>query len=197
MGDTNSLVANEFAGQSAMKNERWRPRWVVVMGVSGCGKTTLGRALAAALDTTFLDADDFHPPENVEKMRAATPLTDEDRASWLTSLNQQLTSRANRGESLVLACSALKQRYRGVIEANVPSVDWVFLDGAFEVIAERIRVRSEQTGHYMSADLLRSQFEALEAPMNAVSVTVGLPTSAQLACVLASWEGIEAHRGSV
>ncbi len=194
MGDTNSFAAAGFAARSAMAGERLRSRWVVVMGVSGCGKTTLGRALAAALDATFLDADDFHPPENVEKMRAAMPLTDEDRASWLASLNHQLTSRASNGESLVLACSALKQRYRDVIEANVPSVDWVFLDGAFDVIAERIRVRSERTGHYMPADLLRSQFDALEPPTNAVAVTVGLPTSAQLACVLASWEASEAHR---
>lgn len=194
MGDTNSLGANEIAEQSALTGEHTRPRWVVVMGVSGCGKTTLGRALAAAIGATFLDADDFHPPENVEKMRAATPLTDEDRASWLTSLNQQLTSRASRGESLVLACSALKQRYRDVIEATVPSVNWVFLDGSFDVIAERIRVRSEQTGHYMPADLLRSQFEALESPTNAVAITVGLPTSAQLACVLASWASIKGQR---
>ncbi|TAG84865.1 MAG: gluconokinase, partial [Burkholderiales bacterium] len=152
------------------------PFCVVVMGVSGCGKTTLGQALAVKLGIDFFDADDFHPQENVEKMRAATPLTDSDRAPWLHILNDNLKVRTKAGQSLVLACSALKQRYRDALAADIPTVHWVFLEGSYELIAARIRARSATTGHYMPADLLRSQFEALELPMSAVSIAIGLPT---------------------
>jgi carbohydrate kinase (thermoresistant glucokinase family) len=165
-----------------------RGRLYVVMGVSGCGKTTLGRALAKEFASEFLDADDFHPASNVEKMRALTPLTDDDRAPWLVILNSEMKRRLSRGGSVVLACSALKRSYREAIASGIDRVDWVFLDGPFDVIAERIRVRSAATGHYMPADLLRSQFEALEPPTNAIAVTVGLPTAAQVECVRASIE---------
>jgi gluconokinase len=186
IGNDSRGAAVALSSLSEPGNKPSTPFCLVVMGVSGCGKTTLGQALAAKLAIRFFDADDFHPQENVEKMRAATPLTDDDRAPWLQILNSELKTRTDGGESLVLACSALKQSYRDAISKGVPTVNWVFLDGPYELIAERIRARSAATGHYMPADLLRSQFEALEPPSSAVSIAIGLPTEAQIACVLAS-----------
>ena len=154
---------------------------IVVMGVSGCGKTTLGNALAKRLNATFLDADDFHPPANVAKMRAGTPLTDDDRAPWLTALNRELLERGERGESVVLACSALKRRYRETIGAQLAHIDWIFLDGSFDVIAERMRARAN---HYMPESLLRSQFDALERPDNAIQISIELSAAEQLDAAL-------------
>ena len=153
------------------------------MGVSGCGKTTVGRALAERLDATFLDADDFHPAASVEKMRAGTPLNDEDRTPWLATLNRELRERRLGGERVVLACSALKLRYREAITAQIVHVDWIFLDGSFEVIAERVRARAN---HYMPESLLRSQFEALERPDNAICISVELTTAEQVEAALSS-----------
>ena len=93
---------------------------IIVMGVSGCGKTTLGRALATRLNATFLDADDFHPAANVAKMRAGVPLSDVDRAPWLAALNRELRTRSVHGEQVVLACSALKISYRAAISVGLP-----------------------------------------------------------------------------
>ena len=153
------------------------------MGVSGCGKTTVGRALAEGLDATFIDADDFHPAANVEKMRAGTPLNDEDRTPWLATLNRELRERSLSGERVVLACSALKIRYREAIGAQLSNVDWIFLDGSFEAIAERVRARAN---HYMPESLLRSQFEALERPDNAICISVELTTVEQAEAALSS-----------
>lgn len=156
---------------------------VIVMGVSGCGKTTVARALAERLRATFLDADDFHPVANVEKMRSGIPLSDDDRLPWLDSLNQQLHTRAAAGERVVLACSALKARYRAAIAKDVPHVDWIFLDGPFELIAARMRERSS---HYMPESLLRSQFETLERPQDAVCISVELDPAEQVEAALAA-----------
>lgn len=138
---------------------------VVVMGVSGSGKTTLGRALAARLGCRFLDGDDFHPSANVEKMRAGVPLDDADRAPWLERLNGELRG----GGDAVLACSALKQRYRDALARGVPDVRLVHLRGSVELIAARLARRRHR---YMPATLLQSQFDALEAPGNAIDVDV-------------------------
>jgi len=151
------------------------------MGVSGCGKSTLGKALAERLDATFLDADDFHPLANVEKMRAGTPLNDEDRAPWLAALNLALRERGQRGEGVVLACSALKRRYRETIGAHLAHIDWIFLDGSFDVIAGRMRARAN---HYMPESLLRSQFEALERPEIAIQISIDLSAAEQLDAAL-------------
>ena len=153
------------------------------MGVSGCGKTTVGRALAERLRATFLDADDFHPAANVEKMRAGTPLNDEDRTPWLATLNRELRERSLGGERVVLACSALKLRYREAITAQIAHVDWIFLDGSFEVIAERVRARAN---HYMPESLLRSQFEALERPDSAICISVELTAAEQVEAALSA-----------
>ena len=157
---------------------------IIIMGVSGCGKTTVGRALAEKLNATFLDADDFHPAANVEKMAAGRPLNDADRAPWLATLNCELRERTQRGERIVLACSALKLRYREAIGAQLAHVDWIFLDGSCEVIAERMRARPN---HYMPESLLRSQFEALERPENAICISIELTAVEQVEAALSAF----------
>lgn len=142
---------------------------VVVMGVSGCGKTDVGRRLAQRLNARFIDADDLHPPANVEKMRAGIPLDDADRAPWLALLNTRLREAAAAGDSIVLACSALKQRYRDALAAGLPGLRFVHLAGSRELIAERLAARRHR---YMPATLLDSQFAALEPPANAVVIDV-------------------------
>ncbi len=154
---------------------------IIIMGVSGCGKTTVGRALAERLDATFLDADDFHLAANVEKMCAGTPLNDEDRTPWLATLNRELRERDQRDERVVLACSALKRRYRDAIGAQLSRVDWIFLDGSFEEIAARMRARAD---HYMPESLLRSQFEALERPDGVITVSIELSPAEQIEAAL-------------
>ena len=156
---------------------------VVIMGVSGCGKTTVGKALAERLHARFLDADDFHPAVNIEKMRMGTPLDDQDRAPWLATLNRELRERSQGGERVVLACSALKLRYREAIGAELSQVDWIFLDGSFEVIAGRIRARAN---HYMPESLLRSQFAVLERPQNAIEISIELSATEQVAAALSA-----------
>ena len=154
---------------------------IIVMGVSGCGKTTVGRALAQRLNATFLDADDFHPVANVAKMRAGMPLNDDDRAPWLATLNHELRTRSLRGEQVVLACSALKKNYRAAISAGLPHARWIFLDGSFELIAARMR---ERPCHYMPESLLRSQFEALERPEDAITISIELSPDEQVDAAL-------------
>lgn len=133
----------------------------IVMGVSGSGKTTVGYQLAHALRLPFYDADDFHPIANVEKMRGGTPLTDDDRRDWLATLATGLKAWEAAGGA-VLACSALKEHYRTVLQAAVPTaIHWIVLHGEREVIAARLQTRAD---HYMSASLLDSQFAAFEMP---------------------------------
>ena len=134
---------------------------LVVMGVCGCGKTTVGEALAADLGWRFLDADDYHPPANVEKMARGMPLTDDDRWPWLDRLADELRS--------ILACSALKQRYRDRLQHGLQDVRWVYLHGTADLIRSRLQARK---GHYMNPALLQSQFDALEPPRESVSIDV-------------------------
>lgn len=141
----------------------------VVMGVTGAGKTTVGQRLAAALGAEFVDADDYHPPENVAKMRAGTPLSDADRLPWLAELNRMLRSRAASGRSVVLACSALKAAYREALLEDLPQARVVHLRGAKPLIAARLAGRR---GHYMNPHLLESQFAALEEPADAIVVDI-------------------------
>ena len=156
---------------------------VVVMGVSGSGKSTVGQALAERLKAAFLDADEFHPEANVIKMRDGTPLDDDDRAPWLAALNAELHERSARGERVVLACSALKSRYRAAVSANLPQIDWIFLDGAFDLIAARMR---ERANHYMPESLLRSQFDALERPHDAICISIELSPEEQVVAALSA-----------
>jgi gluconokinase len=129
------------------------------MGVSGSGKSTLATALAQRLGLRMVDGDDLHLPESVAKMRAGIALEDEDRWPWLDRVGQQLAGSPSPG--IVLACSALRQVYRERIRQNAASVQFVFLDGSFELIAQRL---SQRVGHYMQAGLLESQFRTLERP---------------------------------
>ena len=133
---------------------------IIVMGVSGCGKSTVAEALAQRLGGDYFDADAYHPPANVDKMARGVPLTDEDRAGWLDTLAALLRDGESRGRTTVLACSALKERYRQVLRVS-PSVRFAYLKGTFEVIEARMKARP---GHFMKSEMLRSQFAALEEP---------------------------------
>ena len=138
------------------------------MGVSGVGKTTIGRVLAADLGWPFLDADDFHPAGNVEKMRRSLPLTDADRVPWLEALRGAIRDRLARGESAVLACSALKESYRGLLRVD-PSVLFVHLKADPELLQRRLAQRRE---HFFAPELLASQLDALEDPKDALVMDV-------------------------
>ena len=155
---------------------------VVVMGVSGCGKTAVGQALAAALGWPFFDADDFHPPANVAKMAAGTPLTDDDRWPWLDRLATEMGAVNAGGASAVLACSALKQVYRDRL-AKAGDVRIVHLKGDRETIAARIATRRHR---YMPPGLLDSQFATLEEPKNAIVIDVRDTIPVQVAAIRAA-----------
>lgn len=141
------------------------------MGVAGSGKSTLGSALAEALGWPFFDGDDFHSQANRDKMAAGQPLDDADRAPWLARLRQLIAEHLAQGESLVLACSALKQAYRQTLAAGDPAVRFVYLQGDFDTLLSRLQQRQ---GHYMKAEMLRSQFAALEEPQDAIDLDVTL-----------------------
>lgn len=143
---------------------------VVLMGVSGSGKSTVGKVLAEQLGWPFIEGDDFHPAANVAKMRAGTPLTDADRKPWLAALRDRMDLALARGESVVLACSALKHAYQEYLERHDPAhIHYVYLEGSEEVIRERLEARK---GHFMNPGLLHSQFEALEPPTDAIRIDV-------------------------
>jgi gluconokinase len=137
------------------------PCVLVVMGVSGSGKSTIGTQLALALHWDFEDGDWFHPARNIDKMHAGIPLTDEDRAPWLIAIADFIDRARYAGRHAVVACSALKRRYRAVIVGSRPDVQLIYLKGDMELIARRIATRHE---HFMPTSLLQSQFEALEEP---------------------------------
>lgn len=136
-------------------------RHIVVMGVSGSGKTTVARGISTLTGLAFAEADEFHSELNVARMRSGVPLDDAGRWPWLRELAGWMAARSAEGVSTVLACSALKRSYRDVLRQGVPAVDFVHLDGSAEVIRERM---SRRAGHYMPASLLDSQFVALEPP---------------------------------
>ncbi len=141
---------------------------VIVMGVVGAGKTTVGNLFAEQLGWEFADADDFHPPSNVEKIRHGIALTDDDRQPWLRRLREAITHWITEGRNVVLACSALKRGYRRVLEAG-PEVRFVYLKGSADLIAERLRSRH---GHFADEQILASQFADLEEPEGAVTVEI-------------------------
>lgn len=143
---------------------------VVLMGVAGSGKTTVGLKLAATLGWSFRDADDFHPPENVAKMSAGIPLTDEDRTPWLSAIRAYIEACLARDESAVVTCSALKENYRAILLKDAIGVRLVHLTGDFDLILERMNRRQ---GHFMKPEMLRSQFAALETPGDALAVEIG------------------------
>ena len=150
---------------------------VLVMGVAGVGKTTIGQALARQLGWRFIDADDYHPPQNVAKMKAGIALEDADRWPWLAHLNRVLKEE----ENAVLACSALKKSYRERLAQGIHPFTVVYLHGSAELIRSRMATRRHR---YMPAALLESQFAALEPPADAISIDVAADASSCVAAIL-------------
>lgn len=157
------------------------PIAIILMGVSGSGKTTIGNALSLQLDWSFYDGDDYHPDENVEKMSRGIPLRDEDRLIWLEILSNLLAEKYLAGENLVLACSALKQVYRQKLRSKNGHLTFVYLKGEFDLIWERMSTRQE---HYMKPEMLRSQFEILEPPQDALTLSIHTPVSENVHAII-------------
>ena len=169
------------------------PDAVIVMGVSGAGKTVVGRRLAHRLGFAFADADDYHPQANIDKMAAGVPLTDDDRGPWLERLRALIVEHAAEGRSVVLACSALKAGYRRTLRGAEPAarVHLLYLKGDYDTILERMR---DRRGHYMKASMLQSQFRDLEEPVDAVTIDVthhDVPASVRLALAGLAERGVQ------
>ena len=144
------------------------------MGVSGCGKTSVGLALSEVLGWPFYDGDDFHPQMNVDKMSKGIPLDDSDRQPWLECLHSLIADHLALDRALIVACSALKRKYRQILTSDLENVLFVHLAGSFDLIYSRME---EREGHYMKADMLRSQFDDLEIPEEALKLTIASPVS--------------------
>ena len=155
---------------------------IYIMGVSGSGKSTIGFLLGKTLDLPYLDGDDYHPPENIQKMEKGQPLTDADRRGWLQTLNQ--LALAHEHEGAVIGCSALKHSYRErLIQGLGPLAVFVHLEGSTKLIHERMAHRS---GHFMPPALLASQFATLEPPKNAIVVSIDQPPTAIVAKIISA-----------
>jgi len=150
---------------------------IIVMGVTGSGKTTMGQRLAETLGWQFHDADDFHPPANKTKMHAGIPLTDEDRWPWLRAMRAVIEEALAGNVGTVVTCSALKRAYRDVLSGGLPNVHYVHLTGDADVLATRLAGRR---GHFMNPALLDSQLATLEAPADAIDVDVALTPDQQV-----------------
>jgi gluconokinase len=163
------------------------PMVIVLMGVSGTGKTEVGTRLAKALGGEFAEGDDYHPPANVAKMQSGVPLDDADREPWLETLSREIGAWLDAGRTVVLACSALKQRYRDILKAGRPGVRFVHLEGDADLIRERLEGRR---GHYMPASLLNSQLAALEEPADAITVGIDAPPEVIVAKIQKALAGV-------
>ena len=141
---------------------------LILMGVAGSGKTLIGSTLAKSLNWKFADADDFHPADNIQKMTDGIPLTDEDREPWLRAMRSAIDGWIKSGENAVLACSALKQRYRDQLN-HIPETRFVYLKGTLDLIYHRLSLRQH---HFMKPEMLASQFADLEEPADAIMVDV-------------------------
>ena len=141
---------------------------IYIMGVSGSGKTRIGKLLQQKILLPFFDGDDFHPPANKEKMKAGIALDDEDRFVWLEKLND-LARKHAKLKGAIIACSALKEKYRTVLNNEIPNAVWIFLDGSYETIYKRMNNREL---HFMPVSLLQSQFASLEIPVHALRINI-------------------------
>jgi gluconokinase len=159
-----------LAAASDQRNNSPGPTVVVVLGVAGSGKTEIGCLLAAALKWDFRDADSYHSAANIEKMSQGQSLSDEDRVPWLKLMAQEIDTWVETGSKTVLACSALKDSYRQALKHGHKEVTFVYLKGSFEMIYARL---SQRHGHFMKAEMLASQFAALEEPKDAIVVDAG------------------------
>ena len=148
------------------------PKIILIMGVAGSGKTTIGRRLATELAWPYHEADDFHSAANKDKMARGVPLDDYDRAPWLSSIRAAMDDSLAAGKSAVFTCSGLKEKYRRVLMEDAPGVSLVYLACDFETSLARVGRRQ---GHYMKADMVKSQFDALEVPADALSLDTRLP----------------------
>ena len=160
---------------------------VVVMGVAGCGKSTVGIALCERVGARMIEGDAFHPESNIRKMSAGIPLDDADRAGWLARLGEELAKAVAGGETVVLACSALKRRYRDMLRAAVPELGFVYLELTPDEARERV---AHRRGHFMPATLIESQFRDLESPHNeqhVLSVRATAPLEAIVEDIAAWW----------
>ncbi|HJR60644.1 MAG TPA: gluconokinase [Vicinamibacterales bacterium] len=160
-------------------------RVVIVTGVAGSGKTTVGRALADRLGWRFHDADDLHSPESVERMRRNIPLDDAQRQPWLLRVRAVIEGAIREGTGAVIACSALKERYRRTLAGGLPGVRFVFLTGDPDLLRDRLEQRA---GHFAGADLLDSQLAALEPPEDVLTLDVALPVDALVDRITATLE---------
>jgi gluconokinase len=144
----------------------------IIMGVSGSGKSTVGKLLSDRTGWSFYDADNFHPAENIAKMSQNIPLTDSDRQPWLSQLQELIDRTIKSKDNAILACSALKSTYRDILQGNRQEIVWIYLRGSYQEIKTRIEQRQ---GHFLSANLLQNQFDTLEEPNNAIIFDIYLP----------------------
>jgi gluconokinase len=178
-------------GQRLLDHRAGSSMVIVIIGVAGSGKTTIGTMLAAAMKCPFLEGDSLHPKENIDKMSHGIPLTDADRGPWLSAIHARILDYFERGEHLVVGCSALKQEYRGVLAKGIP-ITWVYLKGSPALIRSRLAHRSN---HFMKVDMLASQFEVLEEPSDAIVVDVSAPPSGIVEHILSQLR-IPGHAGA-
>ncbi len=160
---------------------------LILMGPTGCGKTTIGRRLARHLGWAFIDGDDYHPAANVAKMHSGQPLNDDDRRPWLLALRREMERLMQAGKSAVLACSALKQSYRDLLGVDQQTVRTVYLRGTFDLLQRRL---ADRRGHFMPPELLRSQLDTLEKPDGGLSVDIDADPETIVTRIVAALTGI-------
>jgi carbohydrate kinase (thermoresistant glucokinase family) len=168
-------------GRDPIARRAWElrdPLAIIIMGVAGSGKTTIGQKLASSLGWPFRDADEFHPPENIAKMSAGTPLTDADRAPWLTAIRAYIDHSLARGESVVVTCSALREDYRQALVTHPDRVKLIHLAGDYSLILQRL---AQREGHFMKPEMLKSQFATLESPRDALVLDIAQAPDALVA----------------
>lgn len=174
----------------ADEKRRHSPSVLVIMGVSGSGKSTIGSKLAQSLGWDFLEGDSFHPAANIDKMSAGVPLTDEDRVPWLNAIGDAVHELRRQGCCAVVACSALKHSYRQLLRIDPDTVAFVYLHAGFSLLQERLKNRR---GHFMKAEMLKSQLETLEEPRDALYVEASDPPE-QLIQEITDKLGLTSHQ---